>query len=212
MISKEIYITREIEEFIKIQSQYYPILSVMGPRQSGKTKLIQKYFPHLPYYDLEEEDNFRMISKDPNRFVRDKCINGVIFDEFHYIPELTQILKTVSNELLRKANSQGKTAIPTRFVLTGSHNYLFDTKIRETMVGRAALIKLLPLTLQESGCKDAYDAMYKGGYPNTACERPNANGRGKRKGSEFHGPGSVVFKIGKTQTYCKIFIDKISYS
>jgi predicted AAA+ superfamily ATPase len=165
MTSKEIYITREIEELITIKSRRYPILSVMGPWQSGKTKLIQKYFPNLPYYDLEEADNFEMISKDPNRFVRDRCMDGAIFDEFHYIPELTKILKTVSDELLRAANKEGKTVIPTRFVLTGSHNYLFDAQIIETMVGRAGLIKLLPFTLQESGCTDAFEAMYKGGYP-----------------------------------------------
>ncbi len=163
--SKEIYIHREIEELIAIQSKDYPILSVMGPRQSGKTKLIRKYFPELPYYDLEEGDNFEIISKNPNRFVRDKCMEGVIFDEFHYIPELTQILKTVSDELLTQANKEGITSIPTRFVLTGSHNYLFDAKIRETMVGRAALIKLLPLTIQETGCKNPFELMYKGGYP-----------------------------------------------
>jgi predicted AAA+ superfamily ATPase len=165
MTSKEIYITREIESWIQVQCKNYPILSIIGPRQSGKTKLIQKYFPHLPYYDLEETDNFKMISKDPNRFVRDKCTNGAIFDEFHYIPELTQILKTFADELLREANKEGKTSLPTRFILTGSHNYLFDPNIKETMTGRVAIIKLLPFTLQESGCTDAFEAMYKGGYP-----------------------------------------------
>ncbi len=92
-------------------------------------------------------------------------MGGVIFDEFHYVPELTEILKTLSDELLREVNKEGKTAVPTQFVLTGSHNYLFDKEIRETMVGRAALIKLLPFTLQESGCTDPFKAMYKGGYP-----------------------------------------------
>ncbi len=165
MTSKEIYITREIESWMKVQSKNYPIMSVMGPRQSGKTKLIRSLFPHLPYYDLEREAIFKMISKDPDQFVRDKCIDGAIFDEFHYIPKLTQILKTVSDELLTAANKEGKTALPTRFILTGSHNYLFDENIIETMTGRAAIIKLLPLTLQESDCTDVYQAMYKGGYP-----------------------------------------------
>jgi predicted AAA+ superfamily ATPase len=137
----------------------------MGPRRAGKTELIRKYFPHLPYYDLEEDDNFEMISKNPNRFVRDHCIEGAIFDEFHYIPELTRILKTVADELLHEAHETDTMVLPTRFVLTGSHNYLFDPNIKETMTGRAAIIKLLPLTLQESGCKDPFEAMYKGGYP-----------------------------------------------
>jgi predicted AAA+ superfamily ATPase len=165
MTSKEIYITREIEGWIKTQSQHYPILSVMGPRQSGKTEMIRQYFPHLPYYDLEESDNFEMISKNPNRFVRDNCMEGAIFDEFHYIPEMTQILKTIADELRHQIRKEGKTALPTRFILTGSHNYLFDDNIKETMTGRAAIIKLMPFTLQESKCTDAYEAMYKGGYP-----------------------------------------------
>ena len=165
MTSKEIYITREIEELIEYQSHHYPILSVMGPRQSGKTEMIRKYFPHLPYYDLEQESTFKMISKDPDKFVRENCMEGAIFDEFHYIPQMTQILKTVSDELRYEIRKEGKTAVPTRFVLTGSHNYLFDKKITETMTGRAAIVKLLPLTLQESGCKDPFEAMHKGGYP-----------------------------------------------
>ncbi len=164
-ISDKRYIIREVQAWMDVQTKHYPILSVMGPRRSGKTELIRKYFPHLPYYDLEEDHNFEMISKNPNRFVRDKCMDGVIFDEFHYIPELTRILKTVSDELLEEAHQKDQMALPTRFVLTGSHNYLFDAKIKETMVGRAALIKLLPLTLQESGCKNPFEAMYKGGYP-----------------------------------------------
>ncbi len=164
-ISDKRYIIREVQAWMDVQTKHYPILSVMGPRRAGKTELIRKYFPHLPYYDLEEDDNFEMISKNPNRFVRDHCMEGAIFDEFHYIPDLTRILKTVSDELLNAAHERDEMAVPTRFVLTGSHNYLFDEKIKETMTGRAAIIKLLPLTLQESGCKDPYDAMYKGGYP-----------------------------------------------
>ncbi len=163
--SKEIYITREIEAFIKIQSQHYPILSIMGPRQSGKTEMIKKYFPELPYFDLEQKETRKKVLENPDQFVRENYMDGVIFDEFHYVPELTEILKTVSDEIRHEVRKQGITAIPTRFVLTGSHNYLFDSKIRETMVGRAALIKLLPFSLQESGCKDPFEAMYKGGYP-----------------------------------------------
>ncbi len=163
--SKAIYITREIESWMNVQSKNYPIMSVMGPRQSGKTEMIKEYFPELPYYDLEDEDTFNMISKDPNRFVRDKCIEGAIFDEFHYLPQLTQILKTVADQLRAKERQKGNVSLPTRFVLTGSHNYLMDEHIKETMTGRAAIIKLLPFTLQESGCKDPFEAMYKGGYP-----------------------------------------------
>ncbi len=165
MTSKEIYITREIEELINIQSKNYPIISVMGPRQSGKTKLIRKYFPQLPYFDLEQKETRKKVLENPDQFVRENYMDGVIFDEFHYVPELTEILKTVSDELLREANKEGKTAIPTRFVLTGSHNYIMDEHIKETMVGRVAIIKLMSLTLQESGCKDPFEAMYKGGYP-----------------------------------------------
>ncbi len=57
MTSKAVYITREIESWIQVQSQHYPILCVMGPRQSGKTEMIKKYFPELPYFDLREQGN-----------------------------------------------------------------------------------------------------------------------------------------------------------
>ncbi len=165
MTSKEVYITREIEEWIKVQTPHYPILSVMGPRRCGKTKLIRRKFPELPYFDLEKEATFKMISKNPDQFVRDHCMNGAVFDEFQYVPQLTEILKTVSDELLFEAEKEGATALSTRFVITGSHNYLFNEKIRETMTGRAAIINLLPFTIQETGAKDPFELMYKGGYP-----------------------------------------------
>ncbi len=163
--SKEIYITREIESWMKVQSQNYPIMSIMGPRQSGKTEMIRKYFPQLPYFDLEQKETRKKVLENPDQFVRENYMDGVVFDEFHYVPELTEILKTVSDEIRHEFRKEGKTAVPTRFVLTGSHNYLIDEHIKETMTGRVAIIKLLPFTLQESGCKDPFEAMYKGGYP-----------------------------------------------
>ncbi len=164
-ISDKRYIIREVQAWMDVQTKHYPILSVMGPRRAGKTELIRKYFPHLPYFDLEKKETLKRVGENPDKFVRENYMDGVIFDEFHYVPELTEILKTVSDELLEEAHQKDQMSLPTRFVLTGSHNYLFDKNIRETMTGRAALIKLLPLTLQESGCKDPFEAMYKGGYP-----------------------------------------------
>ena len=164
MTSKEIYITREAENLIRRQVPNFPVISIMGPRQSGKTRLIRKYFPELPYYDFEDLPTRQKASKDINQFVRDH-IGGAIFDEFHYIPELTQVLKVVSDELLWEANQRGETAVPSRFIITGSHNYLLDSKIKEGMVGRVANIKLLSLTTSETRSKDPFELMYKGGYP-----------------------------------------------
>ena len=158
------YIHRECESWLDVMTKLNPILSVMGPRQAGKTKLIMNYFPNLPYYDLEKEATRAMVAKGPEDFVR-AHIDGLIIDEFHHIPELASAFKVVSDELIRAANARGEACVPTRFVITGSHNYLLAGDVKETMVGRVAIIDLPPMTGSELGKFDTAELMFKGGYP-----------------------------------------------
>ena len=158
------YIHRECESWLKTMTALNPILSVMGPRQAGKTKLIREYFPHLPYYDLEDIAVREKIIKDPMGFVR-AHIEGVIVDEFHYIPALASAFKTVADELIWDARKQGIVSVPSRFIITGSHNYLLAGDVKETMVGRVAIIDLPPMTASEIGMFDTAELMFKGGYP-----------------------------------------------
>jgi predicted AAA+ superfamily ATPase len=164
MNGKTDYITRECEDHLARVTQFYPILSIMGPRQAGKTRLMREYFPHLPYYNLEQEKVYNDIIKSPEDFIR-AHIDGVILDEFHCIPQITEVLKCVADELIWEAAQNGRERISTRFVVTGSHNYLTIGDVRETMVGRAAILELLSMTSYELGIGDIYSLMFNGGYP-----------------------------------------------
>ncbi len=153
------YIPRMAEKSIDRASRFYPIISVMGPRQAGKTQMIIQHFSDFKYFDFESPHTRKKVLEDPEKFVRDH-IEGAIFDEFHFVPHITEVLKVVADELVRKS------LLTTRFVLTSSHNYLHaDEGITETMVGRASLIELLSMTSAELDVDDPYAMMYKGGYP-----------------------------------------------
>ncbi len=161
---RRVYVHRETENLIARQIPNYPILSIVGPRQSGKTELIRNYFPHLKHYDFEDLPTRALVEKDITGFVRAN-IKGAIFDEFQFVPEITQVLKVVADELIWDAHQRGENTAQARFIITGSHNYLLDDRIKEGMVGRVANIKLLPFTIGETGLTDPFLLMYKGGYP-----------------------------------------------
>ncbi len=149
---------------MKVMGPLCPVMSIMGPRQAGKTALIRNTFPHLKYFDFEDIPTREMVQKDITGFVR-AHIEGAIFDEFQYIPEITQVMKVVSDELIWEAHRRGEVSVPVRFLLTGSHNYLYNDKIIETMVGRTSIIEMMSMTSGELMGNDVFDLMFKGGYP-----------------------------------------------
>jgi predicted AAA+ superfamily ATPase len=164
MAEKYRYMTREVEEWMKVMGPLCPVMTIMGPRQAGKTQLIKECFAHLPYYDFEDDETRAMVKKNVIQFVREN-INGAIFDEFQYIPEVTRALKVVSDELIREAHMRGEASVPVRFVITGSHNYLYNDKITETMVGRTSIIEMMSMTASELNVDNSFELMFKGGYP-----------------------------------------------
>jgi predicted AAA+ superfamily ATPase len=158
------YIPRECQDWLERIIPICPILSIMGPRQAGKTKLMRKYFPHLPYYDFEDEQTQIMVRKDVIGFVRAN-INGAIFDEFQHVPEITQALKVVADEIIWDFSEKGIGSKSARFILTGSHNYVITGKKYESMVGRANIIELPPMSASELNDSNVDTLMFKGGYP-----------------------------------------------
>jgi predicted AAA+ superfamily ATPase len=164
MVGTYRYMTREVEQWMKVMGPLCPVMTIMGPRQAGKTQLIKEYFPNLPYYDFEDDDTRALVKKNVIGFVREN-INGAIFDEFQFVPEVTKALKVVSDELIREAHKRGESSVPVRFVITGSHNYLHNDNITETMVGRTSVIEMLSMTAGELNLNDPFELMFKGGYP-----------------------------------------------
>lgn len=147
---------RELSEYIKQLTQFYPIISIMGPKQSGKTTLAKQLFPHLPYISLENLDVRREVENDPRKFLNEYS-KGVIIDETHNVPDLFSYLQRVADESIEKG----------KYVLINSQNVILNPKITQSLAGRVGIGTLLPLSLSELGeeSKDYNEIIFKGGYP-----------------------------------------------
>lgn len=116
----------------------FPVLTITGPRQSGKTTLVRDCFPDLAYVSLEDPEQRLFASEDPRRFLS-KYHQGAIFDEAQNVPELFSYLQTVVDLNRPKGN----------FVLTGSQNLTLSATVSQSLAGRTAVIELLPMSLAE---------------------------------------------------------------
>lgn len=131
-------IKREIENVcLKLFSQY-PILTITGPRQSGKTTLARNLFPKKPYVNLEMPDERRFALEDPRSFLS-KFPGGAILDEIQRVPDLPSYLQGIVDD--KKQNGL--------FVLTGSQQFEISRSISQSLAGRTAMVKLLPLSAGE---------------------------------------------------------------
>lgn len=125
------------QKLFQLFSQF-PVLGIMGPRQSGKTTLVRQAFSHFPYKTLEDLDIREFAKSDPRAFL-DNYPDGLIIDEAQHVPELFSYIQTAVD----KKNKPGL------YILTGSQNFLLHEKISQSLAGRIALTTLLPLSLSE---------------------------------------------------------------
>ena len=151
-------ILREITQKIKQLAGKFPVIAVIGPRQSGKTTLVKSTFPQMDYTNLEEPDTRLFAQQDPRSFLSSKP-NGLIIDEVQRVPELFSYVQTISDSSKKSG----------QFILTGSQNFLLQEKITQTLAGRVAVLTLLPFSLNELGpdvSKENFTSyMQKGFYP-----------------------------------------------
>ena len=145
---------------LKLASQY-PVMTLIGPRQSGKTTLTKTLFSSKPYVTLEDPDIRRFASDDPRGFLA-QYAGGAIFDEIQRAPELPSYLQGVVD-----ANPT-----PGRFILTGSQQFELMTQVTQSLAGRTGILRLLPLTLAEVqrfnkkvAATDLPGTLLKGFYP-----------------------------------------------
>lgn len=131
-------ISRELTEKIISLAQSFPIVSVTGPRQAGKTTLIRNLFPEKPYVSLEEPDVRLLALDDPRAFLR-QYENGAIFDEIQRVPDLFSYLQT-------RVDQSGNAG---QFIISGSQSFLMHHKISQSLAGRVAILILLPFSLRE---------------------------------------------------------------
>ena len=149
---------RELETEIKEPSKGYPVVTVIGPRQSGKTTVVQHAFPEKKYTNLEFPDVRTMALKDPRGFL-EQFPDGAILDEIQRAPELLSYIQP----LVDKKDQKGM------FILTGSHQLELQEAISQSLAGRTAILTLLPLNLAELKTAgfdlSINEWMLKGGYP-----------------------------------------------
>ncbi len=151
-------IERTLAKKLIALAQKFPVVTLTGPRQSGKTTLVKALFPALPYVSLEEPDLRQFAYTDPRGFLSN-FKQGAVLDEVQRTPDLLSYIQTIVD------NDPG-----VHFILTGSSNLLLMEKIGQTLAGRSAVLHLLPLSLQElrdSGhVFERYEqAIYTGQYP-----------------------------------------------
>jgi predicted AAA+ superfamily ATPase len=131
-------ILRDIQPSLKRLAAKYPVVTLTGPRQSGKTTLAKACFPHLAYISLEDPDARRFAVEDPRGFLAGLS-EGAILDEIQRPPELLSYLQAVVDQ----------NPVAGRFILTGSQQFQFMRYVSQSLVGRTALLRLLPFTLSE---------------------------------------------------------------
>ncbi len=135
------YIKRSLEPVLKQAVSEFPAVVLTGPRQSGKTTLLQHLFiDRYRYISLEPPDIRAAASEDPRSFL-EMNPPPVIFDEIQYTPDLLPFIKEVIDEDRLR---------PGQFLLTGSQNLLLMEKVKESLAGRAAMLSLLPLSRREA--------------------------------------------------------------
>lgn len=131
-------IKRELQSELEKMAREYPVVTLMGPRQSGKTTLVRHVFPRKPYLNMETPDLRALAATDPNGLLA-KYPNGAIIDEVQRVPELLSYIQVIVDE--KKQHGL--------YILTGSHQSNLHEKITQSLAGRTAILTLLPLTLAE---------------------------------------------------------------
>ena len=167
-------ITRHMSELALQAAAQYPVVAITGPRQSGKTTLCRELFSDYIYVNLEKPDTRQFALEDPNGFLA-QFNKPVILDEVQRVPELFSYIMPLVDEHRKMGE----------FILSGSQNFHLQEAISQSLAGRCATLKLLPLSnreinnqqnhdifnlnkeplLGEHGSTSAFERIFKGGYP-----------------------------------------------
>jgi len=131
-------IKRESAAILKELTSYFPVVIVTGPRQSGKTTLVREVFNDKIYISLENPDKRRHAIDDPRDFLQ-QFDKGGILDEVQRVPELFSYIQEIVDE--KKMMGQ--------FIMTGSNQFEFMTRISQSLAGRIGILKLLPFSFNE---------------------------------------------------------------
>lgn len=152
---------RDIRTVLVERLNQFPVVVLTGPRQSGKTTLLESFSDQYDYINLELPSQLERIQADPLAVLSEYKKKGLIIDEAQKFPELFSYVQVLSDQ--KKQEGQ--------FILSGSQNFLLNQQITQSLAGRAAVLELLPLSYQEyqtnSEMPDIHlwDWLWQGGYP-----------------------------------------------
>jgi len=152
-------IKREVSKKVIQLARQYPVVTITGPRQSGKTTLCRMLFKNKHYVSMEDIDQRNFAKQDPRGFLN-RFPDGAVIDEVQRVPELLSYIQTIVDEKQKEGF----------YILTGSQQFELLETISQSLAGRTALVKLLPFTLAEAyGNKKILPALekvlYTGFYP-----------------------------------------------
>lgn len=154
-------INRDLKNTLSKSFDYFPVVTLTGPRQSGKTTLCRITFPDMPYVNFEDVSLLAEVKDDPKAFLA-KYPNGVIIDEAQNYPELFSYLQVTVDEAIFRNQKR-------HYIVTGSNNFALMEKVTQSMAGRTSLMTLLPLSTSEviNSRGDFMTASFilNGGYP-----------------------------------------------
>ncbi len=153
------FIERTASKVIARLIKKYRVVVISGPRQSGKTMLVQSLFSKWPYANLEELDVREFAEGDPRGFLA-QYPDGAVLDEVQRVPGLLSYIQGVVDKDRR----------PGQYVLTGSQQFGLLAGITQSLAGRAAIVDLLPLAAGELNAgkilpDEMESILYKGLYP-----------------------------------------------
>lgn len=156
-MAQPIYIPRRLENVIQEAAQYFSVISVTGPRQSGKSTMLKHLFPQLPKYSMKDLHVRAFAEQDPVAFLNQHK-EGMFIDEVQKVPVLLDYIQGIVDDDPSR-----------RFVLTGSSNLELLQGLTESLPGRAGVYELLPMSMEETAeqiaDKNTNQLLYDGLYP-----------------------------------------------
>ena len=151
-------IRRDLADKLMEWKSQYPVITVTGPRQSGKTTLCRYLFEDKPYFSMKDLDNREFARMDPRGFL-DEMPEGAVLDEIQHVPDLVSFIQTRVDEVKK----------PGMFILTGSRQFEMMQSVAQSLAGRTAVAKLLPFSFAEIYQKPVEitldQMLYTGFYP-----------------------------------------------
>lgn len=152
------YIPRNLQDHLEQLASWFPVVSVTGPRQSGKSTLTRNVFGSYEYVNLEDPATRKAAEEDPVGFIHAHPA-PLIIDEAQRVPDVFSAIQVVSDER----------GTPGQYAISGSQNFLMSREIGQTLAGRVGLTTLLPFSYDEAICARpgmSVDAFaLAGGYP-----------------------------------------------